>query len=140
MLDSGSGLFLVDRSMGELLLGASLSVSVGWSEVCSSAIDVLAAVSVMPTASVLATVSVMSTAAVLAAVSILLGASVLAAVSVLLGASVVLAAVSGLPVTSVLLDEEPDAGSSAATAGLLEAFSASLSWAPCNNLAITLQY
>lgn len=47
VLDSGSGLFLVDRSMGELLLGASLSVSVGWSEVCCFGADVL------PTASML---------------------------------------------------------------------------------------
>ncbi len=47
VLDSGSGLFLVDRSMGELVLGASLRVSVGWSEVCSSGVDVLPAASVL---------------------------------------------------------------------------------------------
>lgn len=35
VVDSGSGFFLVDRSMGELLLGASLGVSVGCSVGCS---------------------------------------------------------------------------------------------------------
>lgn len=37
----GSGLFLVDRSMGKLLLGVSLRVSAGFSEVCSSDVDLL---------------------------------------------------------------------------------------------------
>lgn len=53
-LDSGSGLFLVDRSMGEvvLLLGASLRVSAGWSEICCSDVDNTTAASAATAASV----------------------------------------------------------------------------------------
>lgn len=47
MFESGSGLFLVDRSMGRLLLLASLCATSGWTEVCSSSEDVLAAASAL---------------------------------------------------------------------------------------------
>ena len=45
--DSASGLFLVDRSIGRVLLRTSLGVTVGCSEVGSAGVDVLTAASVL---------------------------------------------------------------------------------------------
>lgn len=47
MVDSASGLFLFDKSTGELLPLASLWVTAGWSEVCCSGVAAAAAVAVL---------------------------------------------------------------------------------------------